>query len=71
MSKFKNENVRLDKIKLSLAPMAGFTDKAMRQICAENGADITWSEMISAEGLVRSSSESNKSLFLAEKYSPT
>ena len=71
MSKFKNENVRLDKIKLSLAPMAGFTDKAMRQICAENGADITWSEMISAEGLVRSSSESNKSLSLAEKYSPT
>ena len=32
--------------------MAGFTDKAMRQICSENGADITWSEMVSAEGLV-------------------
>jgi len=43
---------RFNNLKLHLAPMAGFTDKAMRQICSENGADITWSEMVSAEGLV-------------------
>lgn len=56
-------------IKLVLAPMAGFTDKAMRQICQELGADITWSEMVSAEGIFRSTSKDNKSLALAEKFS--
>ncbi len=58
------------KIKLALAPMAGITNKAFRQICWENGADITWSEMVSAEGLVRQTLKSNKSLALAEKFGP-
>ncbi|KKP58225.1 MAG: tRNA-dihydrouridine synthase [Candidatus Moranbacteria bacterium GW2011_GWF1_34_10] len=49
--------------------MAGFTDKAMRQICQELGADITWSEMVSAEGIFRNESKDNKSLVLAEKFS--
>ncbi len=58
-----------EKIKLVLAPMAGFTDKAFRQICVENGADITWSEMISAEGLVRQKNNpQNRSLALSEKF---
>lgn len=65
-----NTKYQILNTKLHLAPMAGFTDKAMRQICAECGADITWSEMISSEGLVRNSLEYNKSLKLAEKYSP-
>ena len=55
-------------IKLALAPMAGFTDKAMRQICQELGADITWSEMVSAEGIFRNKEAKNKSLELAEKF---
>lgn len=54
------------KTKLALAPMAGVTDKAFRQICLEWGADITWSEMVSAEGLVRNPLENNKSLELAQ-----
>ncbi len=58
-----------EKIKLALAPMAGITDKSFRQICVENGADITWSEMVSAEGLTRQSLIDNKSLALAEKFS--
>lgn len=60
---------KLNNIKLVLAPMAGFTDKAMRQICQELGADITWSEMISAEGIFRNESEENKSLELGERFS--
>ena len=32
---------------LTLAPMAGFTAKAMRLLCAEQGADLTVTEMIS------------------------
>lgn len=59
---------KLNKIKLALAPMAGFTDKAMRQICQELGADITWSEMVSAEGIFRNKDPKNKSLELAEKF---
>lgn len=34
-----------------LAPMAGFTDSAFRQICRELGAGLTVSEMISAKAL--------------------
>ena len=36
---------------LALAPMAGITDSAFRQICRENGADITYSEMASVTAL--------------------
>ncbi len=37
--------------KLVLAPMAGVTDISFRQLCTEQGADCTVSEMISAKGL--------------------
>lgn len=36
---------------LALAPMAGFTDSAFRQICKEYGADVVYSEMASATAL--------------------
>ena len=36
---------------LALAPMAGITDSAFRQICHENGADVTYSEMASVSAL--------------------
>jgi len=39
--------------KLILAPLAGVTDSIFRRICRGLGADITWSEMASADGLVR------------------
>lgn len=34
------------------APIAGYSDVGMRKVCAERGADITYTEMISAKGLV-------------------
>ncbi len=34
-----------------LAPMAGVTDVPMRQLCIEQGADLTFTEMVSAKGL--------------------
>ena len=37
--------------KLALAPMAGVTDAAYRQICAELGADLTYTELVSAKAL--------------------
>lgn len=39
------------KIKVGLAPMAGYTDYALRKLSAQNGADFTVTEMISAKGL--------------------
>lgn len=35
-----------------LAPMAGVTDAGFRFVCKELGADMCWSEMVSAKGLI-------------------
>lgn len=48
--------------KLILAPLAGYTDKAFRQICTSFGADITVTEMVSAEGLSRDSAKTEELL---------
>ena len=36
---------------LSLGPMAGVTDHAFRILCREQGADLLYTEMVSAKGL--------------------
>ena len=36
---------------LALAPMAGITDSAFREICRKNGADVVYSEMASVSAL--------------------
>lgn len=56
------------KIQLVLAPMAGITDRAFREICSHLGTDITWSEMVSSEGLVRQKLKNNKSLEIAKPF---
>ena len=38
--------------KLVLAPMAGVTDLAFRTVCAELGASVTVTEMVSSRALV-------------------
>ncbi len=43
--------LKLNKPILALAPMAGITDSAFRQICHQYGADVVYTEMISADGL--------------------
>lgn len=45
-------NVNL-KGNLFLAPVAGYSDAAFRSVCIENGASFTYTEMVSAEALVR------------------
>ena len=37
--------------RLALAPMAGVTDAAFRQICSELGAGLTCTELVSAKAL--------------------
>lgn len=43
-------------MKFVLAPLAGFTDAPFRRLCYENGADLTYTEMVSAAGLAYGSS---------------
>ena len=43
-------------MKYVLAPLAGFTDAPFRRMCAEGGADLTYTEMVSAAGLAHGSS---------------
>ncbi|MCB5295843.1 MAG: tRNA-dihydrouridine synthase, partial [Candidatus Cloacimonetes bacterium] len=41
------------KIPLYLAPLAGYTDRAFRNLCKDWGVDYLVSEMVSADGLIR------------------
>ncbi len=43
-------------MKYLLAPLAGFTDAPFRRLCAEGGADLAYTEMVSAAGLAHGSS---------------
>lgn len=47
---YKIGNIRLDS-PFVLAPMAGITDAVMRTLCEEQGASLTYTEMVSAKGL--------------------
>jgi len=38
---------------LFLAPVAGYTDRAFRSICVQQGADFSFTELVSAEALYR------------------
>ncbi|MGL4525072.1 MAG: tRNA dihydrouridine synthase [Spirochaetia bacterium] len=40
---------------LFVAPLAGYTDAAFREVCLRNGADMAFTEMVSCEGLWRGS----------------
>lgn len=49
-----------------LAPMAGVTDIALRTLCREMGADITFTEMVSAKGLSYANEKTRHLLDLAD-----
>lgn len=46
----------------ALAPLAGYTDAAFRSICIDWGADVCFTEMVSAEALTRNSTKTEKLL---------
>lgn len=53
-----------------MAPMAGVTDRAFRQICRECGAALTVSEMISTRALLFQDKKTRQLLQLAPKEQP-
>ncbi|MGP1587469.1 MAG: tRNA dihydrouridine synthase DusB [Treponemataceae bacterium] len=54
---------------LFLAPVAGYSDRAFRFICKQNGADMCYTEMVSSEALWRGSDKTS-SLLLKSPNDP-
>ena len=51
---------------LFAAPLAGYTDRAFRTVCIENGADLCYTEMVSCEALSRGSDRTEELLQQAD-----
>ena len=62
-------NVTIDG-KLALAPMAGVTDMAFRTICREQGATLTYTEMVSAKALVYQDAKTRTLLTMGKNEHP-
>ena len=56
--------------RLFLAPMAGITDRAFRQICRENGADVLVTEMVSSRGIYYKDKKTKELLTFSEEEQP-
>ena len=56
--------------KLALAPMAGVCDTAFRTVCCSFGAELTYTEMVSAKALVYQDKKTRTLLQLGEKEHP-
>lgn len=54
------------KYKALLAPMAGVTDAAFRTLCREQGADLAFTEMVSAKGLSYANEKTRRLVELGE-----
>ena len=54
-----------------LAPLAGFTDAVMRSLCEEQGAALTYTEMVSAKGLYYGGSKTGDLTYIPEGAGPT
>ena len=53
-----------------LAPLAGFTDAPFRRLCHEGGADLTYTEMVSAAGLAHGSAPTRRLMDLMPGEGP-
>ena len=51
-------NIDLGEKPLMLAPMEDVTDASFRFICKEFGADMTYTEFVSSDGLIRDAKKS-------------
>jgi nifR3 family TIM-barrel protein len=55
-------NINLGDFPLLLAPMEDVSDPPFRAVCKDNGADLMYTEFISAEGLIRDAAKSVQKL---------
>lgn len=54
-----------------LAPMEDVTDSSFRLICKEQGADMTYTEFVSADALIRNIAATTRKLHISDKERPT
>ncbi|MCM1065995.1 MAG: tRNA dihydrouridine synthase DusB [Muribaculaceae bacterium] len=64
-------NVDLGDRPVMLAPMEDVTDASFRLICKEQGADMTYTEFVSADALIRNIQATTRKLHIAEGERPT
>ena len=68
-------SIRIGNLELTspwiLAPLAGFTDAVMRTLCEEQGAALTYTEMVSAKGLYYGGSKTGDLTYIPEGAGPT
>ncbi len=64
-------NVDLGERPVALAPMEDVTDASFRLICKEMGADLTYTEFVSADALIRNIAATTRKLHIAEGERPT
>lgn len=63
-------NVEIEDFPLLLAPMEDVSDPPFRAVCKENGADLMYTEFISAEGLIRDAAKSVQKLDIYDYERP-
>ena len=66
---FNIGNVKIKGI-LSLGPMAGVTDLPFRLLCKEKGADLLYTEMISAKGIIYKNKNTKELLTVSDDERP-
>lgn len=67
----KIRDIDLGERPVILAPMEDVTDISFRRICRENGADMTYTEFVSADALVRNISATTRKLAIDPDEHPT
>ncbi len=70
MNKLKIGSIEFDKYPVFLAPMEDVTDPTFRYMCKIFGADMMYTEFISAEGLIRGGKKGLRKLDLWEAERP-
>lgn len=63
-------NIELGDFPLLLAPMEDVSDPPFRAVCKENGADLMYTEFISADGLIRDAEKSLQKLDIYDYERP-
>lgn len=63
-------NIEIGEFPLLLAPMEDVSDPPFRAVCKENGADLMYTEFISAEGLIRDAKKSLQKLDIYDYERP-
>ena len=63
-------NIEIGEFPLLLAPMEDVSDPPFRAVCKENGADLMYTEFISADGLIRDAEKSVQKLDIYDYERP-